>query len=239
MGHPGQLVPRGAKLVFALALLLAWTSVARAQAAPAAAPDSPALARSLFSALQSLQGALAQVTPEQWRAKDSARVQFRTDRASIERNVVEALPGLALKLENAPEDLGAAFRLYRDGEAVYAVALRAADLASRYGDKARADAIAAALQQTDASLDALADFIQVTGSEQAAELARFRTAHPDAPPASAPPKTLVINDANGPAPSRHSSRSRAKKAKPAPKQPQGGSSTLPAPPPTPPPPPGV
>lgn len=221
----GRQLARPVLTATALAVL-SLALAAGQQPAPTPMPAGP-LARSLFASLGNLQTSLAAVNPERWRAKPAVRDQFQTDRAAINRNLVEALPSLALKVEGAPQDLGQAFRLYRDVDAVYSVALRVADLTARYADANQSQAVSAALEQVHRNLDALADFIQVTGSAQSAELLQLRAQH-DAPPP-APPKAVVIDNANTPPPSRPHATRRSRKTKKAAPKPKPS----PTPPPTP------
>lgn len=198
-------------------MALASITIALAAQQPAARPGAPALARALSAALAHLQADMAAVRSDRWRAKSELREQFNTDYASIRRNLTEAVPGLVDKVEQAPQDLGAAFRLYRDVEAVYAVAQRSSDLVTKYGSAEQAGAVDSGLQQVHWSLESLADFIQTTGSTQSEELQRLRVRGPEdaaATPAPAP-KTLIINNANAATPAHHS-RTARKKKKPAP-----------------------
>lgn len=197
----------------ALALLAVGTW---GQSAPAAAkvPSGQALGAQLGESLQHLQSAMAAVDPQHLHLHDEGKQVIADSQASVARNLDDAMPSLLSAFSQAPEDLGAAFRLYRDGEAVLGVAQRSSEAIPARDADAGGAALAASTEEVRAGLKQLADWIETQGQSQYAALQRAQAAQaaqPAAPPP--PPATLVIQDANGAA------AARKKAAKPAAKKP--------------------
>ena len=197
-----------AALGFLLLLLL------RAPSSAQSAPPRPGsdgaqvagIADGLQSALQSLQSAVAQFDPSQLHTNGAEKQALAASQGSLSRNLTEAVPGLVAQFRAEPANLGAAFRLYRDLEAVLAVTQRTADTAPARDQSA--DAIQA-LHSSAASLrihlDQLGNWIEARANADYARLQRQRaSANRPAPP---PPRTLIINNANAPEkpPTRHKS----------------------------------
>lgn len=189
-------------LLAALVVMAAPATAARAgsgqagasQAAPPAASPAPVSAApsayALLASIQGLETSLAAIPSRTIHASRHQRAQFEAQVAAIERNVSEALPGLAQAVEHKPEDVGLAFRFYRDADAIYQVALRAGDLVQRYGGQGEGAVLAANLSRVGQQLDQLAEFIQVRGSALSAAAAHAAAIPPR-------PRELNIPDANG------------------------------------------
>jgi hypothetical protein len=58
---------------------------------------------------------------EKWKTNSGARSAAQADAASVQRNLTSALPGLIAAVRSAPEDLNAAFKIYRNLNALYDV----------------------------------------------------------------------------------------------------------------------
>ncbi len=162
-------------------------------ATPAVAPASAgATANALLASVQGLETTLAAIPARSIHARSQRRREYRADVTAIERNVSQAVPGLVAAVVRSPRDVGKAFRLYRDVDAVYQVALRAGALVTTHGGQGEGAVLNADLVRVGHELDRLANFIQVTGSAQSAALAH-RASQP------ARPRHLDISNANGPA----------------------------------------
>lgn len=208
-GRGEAATPTAAMAMLALSLAVAPCCLAVAvpatpQSAPtaavsAAAPPSPTMAPvpELMSALSAMGTELAALAQQRWRAPSQERADFLTDEAAIARNLQLAAPGLAAAAQHSPTDLGAAFRLYRDAEAVYSVALRAGDFVAHRGDEEQRDALRAPLARVHAALEAFGDSIAARGEAQNQELTRLRARVATLAAADAHPRVLVINAANG------------------------------------------
>lgn len=173
--------------------------------APEAGGRAGEVMQNLQTAVTDLQQAVGNLDPEMLEVKKAQRTAIAEGKASISRNLSEAVPGLLAKFQAAPEDMGGAFRLYRDLDAVLGVAQRGAD--------AGATDWSASAQELRDSLNALGDWIEHQGTANYTALHQTRPPAPTtaAPKASEPPAILIINDANG------TTSSKAKpKAKPKP-----------------------
>lgn len=193
--------------VLAAMAVLPWILapvLARAQASAPPAPPPPASAApaayALVASIQGLETSLAAIPAQSIHHVDrQQRAQYQAEVAAIERNVSEALPGLAQAVEHSPEDVGLAFRFYRDAEAIYQVALRAGDVVQRHGGRGEGAVLAANLARVGQQLDVLAQFIQVRGSALSAAAARA---------AAVPPRPRELNIPNANAPERRDSHRR-------------------------------
>ncbi|MGH9474388.1 MAG: hypothetical protein ACRD1M_16790 [Terriglobales bacterium] len=177
-----------------VASLMALPAMAAGQNGPAAAraPRSAApSASALLASIQGLETSLAAIPARTLRVDQSRRRRFQAEVTAIERNVSAALPGLTEQVEHSPYDVGLAFRLFRDADAVYQVALRAGDLVQEHGGAGEGAVLAANLARVGQQLDALANFIQVRGSALSAAAARAAKVPPR-------PQELNIPNANGP-----------------------------------------
>ena len=186
---------------------------ARSAAASASVPGE-ALAARLGESLQHLQTAMAAVDTAHLHLRDEGKQVISDSQASVARNLGTAMPGLLSAFSQTPEDLGAAFRLYRDAEAVLGVAQHSSEAIPAQDADAGGAALAAGTDEVRTSLNQLADWIETRGQSQYAALQQAKTtaaAQPAAPPP--PPAKLVIQDANGAA------AAKKKAAKPATKKP--------------------
>jgi hypothetical protein len=183
----------------ALAAILAISTWAQtAPAATTAAVSGEALAAQLGESLQHLQTAMAAVDTQQLHLHDEGKQVIAESQASVARNLQQAMPALLSAFSQTPQDLGAAFRLYRDGEAVLGVAQRSSEaIPARDADSGGA-ALAASTDEVRTGLNRLADWIETHGRSQYAALQRAQAAAAAQPAAAPPPPaTLVIQDANG------------------------------------------
>lgn len=179
--------------VIAAALL----GVARGQKptpSPAAPANASASANALLASVQGLETTLSAIPARSIHGGSQHRREYRADVAAINRNVAQALPGLVAAVVRSPQDVGKAFRLYRDANAVYQVALRAGAVVATHGGQGEGAVLNADLTRVGRELDRLANFIQVTGSAQSAALAHGGAA------TRSRPRHLDISNANGPEP---------------------------------------
>ncbi len=159
----------------------------------------PAAAPGLQNAVRELNQALARAQPRQWRLNRRQRREYSQAAPALKRNLQQAAPALLLKYHQQPENLAAAFRLYRDLQAVAQVTDRVASLAGRHSRRPSARKLLRADADLRAGLSALGDSIQKLALRQQAELTRLQTlaARPR------PPRRLVIHNANQPARKPH------------------------------------
>jgi hypothetical protein len=190
-----QFVRRRWLLPLLAALALAMVTVAQS-AAPPVALSAQQIAGETDVALRQLQTSLAAVPAGQGHGKKSDRNEFEQDNVSIQRNLQQAVPGLLSDVRSAPENLSNVFRLYRDVEAVYQVALRALEAASHFSSRQEVDNLSAAVENLRNQENQMADYIQRGAAAQLAELQRLRNDSTRAAqvPATSP-KTVVIDNA--------------------------------------------
>lgn len=188
-------------VAFSGLLVLAGLMLPMAAQAPApAAPNGAGVAADLQQALTPLGAAVQALDPDSLHLNGAEKQALAESKGSLQRNLSEAVPGLLAEFRKAPENMGAAFRLYRDLDAVLSVAQHSIEAIppARDGSDPGA-ALASATNGLRTSLNHLGDWIEARGAANYASLEHFRTqaaAAPKAPPP--PPKTLIINDANAP-----------------------------------------
>lgn len=171
----------------------AWAQV------PAAGSNltGQAVALQLGESLQSLQTAIGSLDPDQLHVPEAEKQAIADGQASLTRNLSEAVPGLLQAFRKEPENLGAAFRLYQDADAVLAVAQRSAAVLPAKDDDNGGATLRSATDELRASLNQLGSWIEVRGSADYAAHHQTASTRPAAPAAAAPPPaTLVIQDAN-------------------------------------------
>lgn len=155
------------------------------------------VALQLGESLQSLQTAIGSLDPEQLHVPKGEKKAIADGQASVMRNLNQAMPGLLQAFRAAPENLGAAFRLYQDADAVLAVAQRSVAVLPDNDDDNGGVELRSATEELRQSLDQLGSWIEVRGSADYAARHQSAAVHPAAPAAPAPPPaTLVIQDAN-------------------------------------------
>ncbi|MGH9474877.1 MAG: hypothetical protein ACRD1C_00945 [Terriglobales bacterium] len=186
------------RFLAALGALLMLPGMIRAQAVPARAVSGQAIALQLVQSLQSLQTAMAGLDPDQLHVASREKAAITDGQGSVARNLAQAMPGLLSAFRSAPENLGSAFRLYQDAEAVVAVAQRSAGVLPARDDDAGGAALRSSAASVRASLDALGSWIETRGGADytARQSACATNSVPAAAAAAPPPATLVINDAN-------------------------------------------
>ncbi|MGH9394638.1 MAG: hypothetical protein ACRD1E_10745, partial [Terriglobales bacterium] len=157
------------------------------QAAPVSVPaqavasgPSNKLAGDLASNLSALQAAVAGLDSDHLHLPGAQKQALADSQEAIDRNLSQALPGLLAGFRAAPDDVGAAFRLYRDVGAVLVVAEHSRDLVAQAGSKAGegnpAEPLQASTQQVEASWNQLGDWIETRGSADYAGLLAARQA---------------------------------------------------------------
>ncbi|MGH9412460.1 MAG: hypothetical protein ACRD0Y_01850 [Terriglobales bacterium] len=186
-----------------------------AQSPPTSAAHTPAgqtIAVNLGHALQVLQGAVAALDAKHLHVPKRQQQALADGQASLMRNLTQATPGLLQVFRKEPENLGAAFRLYQDADAVLAVAQRSSAVLPPQDDAAGGAALRSATSNLSASLVQLGAWIEARGN---ADYAARHTArlHPAAAATVPAPATLVIQNANTAAQSK-AKKAEKKKTKP-------------------------
>lgn len=183
-------------------------------ASPSAQPAPPMdvqlsnLLTQLERAALDANGVLGRLRIDKWKTSSDQKQQAQANVQSLQRNLSYAIPELTSKIRQAPQDLNANFKLYRNLNALYDVLSNVAESAGAFGPKDQYESLAQPVSSLDQVRHDLGDRLdQLTAANQA-ELDRLRTQVHAIHQAevAAPAKKVVIDD-NEPAP-------KTKKAKP-------------------------
>src|ERR1700678_3857992 len=195
----------------------------RAEALPA--PQGEAVS---YASVTQLNGLLAQLEAtskaaqddlsklriEKWKTDASTKKQSLNDVDSIQRNLQTALPEMIVQLRNAPEDMPATFKLYRNLDALYDVLGGVVESTGAFGSRDDFQSLSNDLQSFEGTRKQLADRMNDLATSKEQEIVRLRTDLKTAQAAisAAPPKKIVVDDTEPP-------KKPVVKKKPAPKKP--------------------
>jgi hypothetical protein len=146
------------------------------------------------------QGDLVKLRVEKWKTDGATKKRALADSDSIQHNLQKALPEMIGKLRNAPEDLTATFKLYRNLDTLGYVLFGETELTGAFGSKDDYQALSNDLDGLDKSLKALAERLDNLATSKEQEIVRLRAdlkTTQAALPAEPPKKTVV--DDNEPA----------------------------------------
>ena len=142
------------------------------------------------------QADLVRLRIEKWKADGSYKKQALGNIDSIQRNLQGALPEIVTQLRNAPEDLPATFKLYRELDALYDVMGSVVEGTGAFGSKDDFQSISNDLRGFESARKQLAERIEGLASSKEAEITRLSAALKTAQTAAAaePPKKIVVDD---------------------------------------------
>jgi hypothetical protein len=146
-----------------------------------------------------MQSDLAKMRIERWKTDSSTKQQTLASSDSIQRNLQSALPGIITELNNAPEDLGASFKLYRTVVLLYDHLDSVTELAGAFGSKDELQSLSNDMNGLESVRRALSDRLQTLAASKEDELTRLRAQVKmlsAAPPP--PPKKIVVDDTEPP-----------------------------------------
>jgi len=205
----------------------AQTSVATAAAPQGAAVSYASVSQvngllaQLEATSKSAQDDLTKLRIEKWKTDGSTKKQTLGNVDAVQRNLQSALPEIIAQLRNAPEDLPATFKLYRNLDALYDVMGSVAESVGAFGPKDDFQSLSNDLSSFEGTRKQLAERLANLAASKEQEIVRLRadlkTAQAAIP--TAPPKKTIVDD-NEPA------KKPAVKKKPAAKKP---ATTTPAP----------
>ena len=162
------------------------------------------------------QADLVRLRIEKWKTDGSYKKQALGNVDSIQRNLQGALPEIITQLRNAPEDLPATFKLYRELDALYDVMGSVAEGTGAFGSKDDFQSVSNDLSGFESARKQLAERIENLASSKEAEITRLRAAQKTAPaPAAETPKKIVVDDtepAKKPAPKKKTTKKPATNA---------------------------
>jgi hypothetical protein len=170
---------------------------------------------------QSMQSDLGKTRIEKWKTDGATKRQTLANVESIQRNLQSALPETIAQLNNAPEDLGASFKLYRNLDALYDVFGSVVESAGAFGSKDEFQSLGNDMTGLESARRAFGERMQKLAASKEDELTRLRaqvkTLSAAPPP---PPKKIVVDDTEPP----------KKPAKKKPAKPKSPATTTDAPP---------
>jgi hypothetical protein len=184
-----------------------------------------ALLAQLEAASKSTQADLPKLRIERWKTDNASKKQALANIDSIQRNLQGALPEIIAALGNAPEDVPATFRLYRNLDALYDVLGNVVELTGAFGSKAEVQTLSNDLSAFESTRKQLAERLANLSEAKEAEIVRLRTELKTAQAAIpvTPPKKVVVDDtepAKKPAASKKKAASKPGTTTPA--KPQAG-----------------
>jgi hypothetical protein len=150
----------------------------------------------LETASKSTQADLVKLRIEKWKTSGSDKKQALAYVDSIQRNLQGALPEIITQLRNAPEDMPATFKLYRNLDALYDVLNIVTEGAQSFGSKDDAQSLSNDLSSFEGTRKQLAERLETLASAKEAEINRLqtelKTVRAELP--STPPKKVVVDD---------------------------------------------
>jgi hypothetical protein len=121
-------------------------------------------------------------------------VQANAD--SLQRNMTVALPAMVEQVRANPGSVAAAFKLYRNMNALYDVLTTVTETAGAFGSKEEFQSLSADTTNLDNLRRSLADKVEAMASSRDTEIAQLQTRarQAAAATAAAPPKKIVVDD---------------------------------------------
>jgi TolA-binding protein len=197
-------------LIAVLAAVLAPASAGAQDAAGAPTGEQPPVAYASVSELngilsqlqqtvQSMQSDLGKTRIERWKTAASTKKQTLANVESIQRNLQSALPETIAQLNNAPEDLGTSFKLYRNLDALYDVFGSVVESAGAFGSKDEFQSLGNDMNGLESARRSFGERMQKLTASKEEELTRLRaqvkTLSAAPPP---PPKRIIVDDTEPP-----------------------------------------
>jgi hypothetical protein len=150
----------------------------------------------LEAASKNTQADLLKLRIDKWKTDNSYKKQTLGNVDSIQRNLQEALPGMMEQLRAAPENMAAAFKLYRNLDALYDVLGSVTEGAGAFGTKDDLQALSNDLGEFESGRKQMAGRMENLANAKEAEIVRLRadlkTAQAAIPVE--PPKKIVVDD---------------------------------------------
>jgi len=197
-------------LIAALAAVLAPATAFAQDTAGASAGAQPPVAYTSVSELngilkqlqqtaQSMQADLGKTRIEKWKTDAATKRQTLANVESIQRNLQSALPEIIAQMNNAPEDLGVSFKLYRNLDALYDVFGSVVEAAGAFGSKDEFQSLGNDMNGLESARRAFGERMQKLTASKEDELthlrAQVKTLSAAPPP---PPKKIVVDDTEPP-----------------------------------------
>lgn len=195
-------------LMFTVAALLATSAAQMASGNPQYQPNTAggiqsgdmAQLNNLLTQLdQASRGAtaeLARLRIDKWKTDGSMKQQSQANVDSLQRNLTSALPEIENKVRQAPQDMAANFKLYRNLNALYDVFASVAESAGAFGAKDQYESLAQQAATFDQVRRAIADRLEQLAVAKDMELSRLRNQvkAQTQPQAAQGPKKIIVDD---------------------------------------------
>jgi len=143
----------------------------------------------------SIQSNLDKTRIEKWKTDGTTKRQTQANVDSIRRNLESAMPEILTQVSNAPEDLAASFKLYRNLDALYDVFGSVVESAGAFGPKDEFQSLTNDMNGLESARRSLGERVQKLASAKEDELGRLRaqvkTLSAAPPP---PPKKVIVDD---------------------------------------------
>jgi hypothetical protein len=145
---------------------------------------------------KSTQADLTKLRIERWKTDGGTKKQTLGNVDSIQRNLQSALPEMIGKVRNAPEDVPATFRLYRNLDALYDVMSSVVESTGAFGSKDDFQTLANDLSGFEGTRKQIAERMENLAASKEQEIVRLRADLKTAQAAIpiAPPKKVVVDD---------------------------------------------
>jgi hypothetical protein len=154
----------------------------------------------LEASSKATQDDLTKLRIERWKTDGSSKKQALGNVDSIQRNLQNALPEMIGKLRNAPEDMPATFKLYRNLDALYDVLGSVVESTGAFGSKDDFQALSNDLNSFEGTRKQVAERMENLATSKEQEIVRLRTDLKTAQAAipAAPPKKTLVDDTEPP-----------------------------------------
>ena len=146
---------------------------------PAPAADNPTA--SILTDLDRLQSVASQAAAdigqlhiEKWKANSNAKSNAQADADSVQHNLTSALPGLIDAVRSALEDVNAAFKLYRNLNALYDVFGTLTEATRVFGQKSEYEALSQQLQMISSARRKLGEGLEQLTATTQSQLTQLR-----------------------------------------------------------------
>jgi hypothetical protein len=150
---------------------------------------------------QKISSDLDKMRVERWKTDSSTKQQTQATVESIQRNLQTSLPETIAQLSNAPEDLGASFKLYRNLVLLYDYFSQVVENTGAFGSKDDFQSLSNDMTGLESARRSFGERMQNLASAKEGELSRLRTQLKAAQAAAnppAPPKKTIVDDTEPP-----------------------------------------
>lgn len=163
---------------------------------PATAPDVTASLPQLNQLTESARVDLARLRIDKWKTDANDKRQTQANSESLQRNMTAALPAVVEQVRANPSSVAAAFKLYRNLNALYDVMSTVTEAAGAFGSREEYQALATDTTNLDNLRRSLADKVEAMAASRDTEIAQLqaRARQAAAAAAAAPPKKVVVDD---------------------------------------------